>query len=295
MAVNQMFDAPVIRRLEGMFQSAPVVELAPSDRVLVLSDLHMGDGSPSDGFRRTSGLLSSVLERYYYDNGFDLILNGDVEDLLRAPYERIREAWKGIYSVFDLFTDGTSLKKIFGNHDIWHLWISVRDMLYDHYEALRLRTSEGTLFLYHGHQASRFVERMYPLQEFMLNRVANPVRIKNPSLKLDRDDVRTKERRIMAHSAMRGVLSLVAHTHRPSFGGLFGGMYNSGCSTGRKGITALEIEDGRLSLVHWWDRNILGRHVAPAMIDSMDLGGADCYRVVLDSAPLKDLFRVVRA
>ena len=290
-----MFDGPVIKRLDRMFDGAPIIDLSSSDRMLVLSDLHMGDGSSCDGFRRTSRLLSSVLERYYYENGFDLVLNGDVEDLLRAPYERIREAWKDIYSVFDLFMDGTSLKKIFGNHDIWHLWISVQDMLYDHYEALRLRMEEGVLFLYHGHQASRFVERMYPLQEFMFNRVANSVRIKNPSLKLFRDDVRTKERRIMEHCAKRGVLSLVAHTHRPSFGGLFDGMYNSGCSTGKRGITALEIEGGRLSLVHWWDRNILGRHIAHAMIDSMELGGADCYRVVLDSAPLKDLFRAVRA
>jgi len=289
-----MFDRTIFGRLDHLFDRSHIVDVSDSDRIVVLSDLHMADGSGYDGFTRTSRLFSNILERYYLENGFKLVLNGDVEDLLRTSYQRIMERWGSIYSIFDRFRDETSLFKLLGNHDIRHLWMAVRDLAYSHYEGLRLRFGNGELFVYHGHQASRFVDSMLSFQRIAFGRLINHLRIPNPSVQFGKEeDMRTKERRIMDFSMRKKVLSLVAHTHRPSFGGgePIPTMFNSGCSTGKRGITSLEIENGSLSLVHWWDRNILGRHVRSEIIDRADLGGADAYRVVMDSAPLRTLFR----
>ena len=37
-------------------------------------------------------------------------------------------------------------------------------------------------------------------------------------------------------------------------------LFNSGCAIGKRGITLIEIEDDRIALVHWFDRERGFRH-----------------------------------
>ena len=89
------------------------------------------------------------------------------------------------------------------------------------------------------------------------------------------------------------ILTFMGHTHRPLFGtdSRTPLLYNSGAAIGRKGITTLEIEHGRLNLVHWWDRKIVKRYLDPDRFEPERLGRKDIYRVVLNSRPLSQILR----
>ena len=49
-------------------------------KVLIISDFHMGAGR-GDDFQENSELIINILEKYYFKNGWYLILNGDIEEL----------------------------------------------------------------------------------------------------------------------------------------------------------------------------------------------------------------------
>ncbi|MEI6127950.1 MAG: metallophosphoesterase, partial [Pseudomonadota bacterium] len=51
--------------LDRLLKRAMPVTLDHSSKVLVLSDLHMGNGGRLDEFRQNSELVKTMLERYY--------------------------------------------------------------------------------------------------------------------------------------------------------------------------------------------------------------------------------------
>ena len=56
-----------------------------------MSDLHLGDGGPRDDFRPNAELVHDVLRDYYLEAGYSLVLNGDIEELQRFSYAKIRK------------------------------------------------------------------------------------------------------------------------------------------------------------------------------------------------------------
>jgi hypothetical protein len=71
------------KRLDSLYEKAPGIALGAKDKWVVFSDLHLGDGGAGDDFRINDDLFSHVLEKHYGPENFSLILNGDVEELLR--------------------------------------------------------------------------------------------------------------------------------------------------------------------------------------------------------------------
>lgn len=58
-------------------------------------------------------------------------------------------------------------------------------------------------------------------------------------------------------------------------------MFNSGCVLGKRGMTALEIEDGRMRLVHWFDRKRSEKYLSYEDYHTEKLPKSDFYRVVI--------------
>ena len=85
-------------------------------KVLIISDFHMGGGRRDD-FHPNGEMVISILEKYYYKNGWYLVLNGDIEELAKFSYADIRTEWAETYRVFDLFASAGRLYKTLGNHD----------------------------------------------------------------------------------------------------------------------------------------------------------------------------------
>jgi UDP-2,3-diacylglucosamine pyrophosphatase LpxH len=317
--------SPVIEgTLQRLFDSSPAHPLSPSDRLVILSDLHLGDGSARDDFLPNGELLGEILRSYYLPGGHALVLNGDIEELQRFPLQSIRARWEHLYALFRRFGDRSGVHRIVGNHDeaLWHSDPRLRDQPLQ--AGLRLSFGVDTLFVFHGHQATIFFERFNDLSGFFLRHFANLLHIRNVPAHYESTKRYRTEHRVYAFSNTRKIVSVIGHTHRPLFEslsrvdtlrfrieqlcrdypavsprarleieemvrtykkdlallserssreGLHSSLYdehlpvpclfNSGCTIGKRGLTAIEIEDGQIALVHWFDERRDGRPRGP--------------------------------
>jgi predicted phosphodiesterase len=329
--------------------AAPELAIGPGSRVVILSDLHMGDKSANDDLRHNGTLLSAFLERYYLARGSTLILNGDIEDLQKFPLKRIRAAWGPLFSTFDRFAREGRLHKIYGNHD--EALLESSRYPYPLSPGVRLAWGERTLYVFHGHQASGFFVKHNELSGAMIRYVVHTLGIRNRSPSKDSGRRYRIERRIYDFSRGSGIVSVIGHTHRPLFESLskydrlryeierlcaeYGGaddprkaaiaetvslykeefrrlgrkdrrnkrspglygrdlllpcLFNSGCAVGKKGVTAIEIEEERIALAYWFEegkeRRYLEREAGPAAA----MEGTPYRRVAIASEALGDVF-----
>jgi predicted phosphodiesterase len=346
---------PIEGTLQRLYDKAPRVALDPADRILILSDLHLGDGGPRDDFRQNAGLVRDVLRDYYLEAGYSLVLNGDIEELQRFSYARIRAHWEPLFSLFEEFRRRKTLYKILGNHDQGLRSVAEKsdsDRLLD---GVCFTFHGDTIFLFHGHQATIFFERFNDVSGFFLRHVANRLRIPNAPVRYESRKKYLTEHRVYAFSSSRKVVSIIGHTHRPLFeslskidtlrfrieqlcrdypsvspraraaietaiaayrgelsrlwekdreNGLRSSLYNeqisipclfnSGCGIGKRGVTALEIADGEIALVHWFDRARGERHMEENGRPAQRLGATDYYRSVLKQDKLQYVFTRIR-
>ena len=191
----------------------------PQDRPsVVFSDFHAGDGSSRDDFVHNADLAITVLEEYLR-RGYRLILNGDVEELQKFPLEAVRRQWKSLYRVFDRFERKGRLLRLVGNHDL--------DLMFDSqfntpiHEALRWEVGDeenpDTVFIFHGHQASRRYELYNDHVGWILRNIVSKLPVKNRSVSADNFKKKAIEERIYEFSRQKRIASIIGHTHRPLF------------------------------------------------------------------------------
>jgi predicted phosphodiesterase len=348
-------DLPALSSLHRLLAKAGTRQVRPGDRLLIASDLHLGDGGRRDDFRRNSGLMIGALRDYYLRHGYCLILNGDIEELQRFELAAVRRAWGQFYTLLEEFARGPGLHKIFGNHDFE---LSLRGDSYpasELLESLCLTSGENRLLVFHGHQASGFLSSFLALAGFVLRYVATPLGIRAHSTSQDSRKKYRVERRVYAFSAGERIVSLIGHTHRPLFESLskldalkyriealcrrysetppgeraalaeeihrsrtevdalyeegehlgctnalyntrllVPCLFNSGCAVGKRGFTALEIREGSIALVHWFDRQRSDRHLRSHEEPVERLGDSDYYRVILKEESLDYVFTRLR-
>jgi len=70
-------------------------------------------------------------------------------------------------------------------------------------------------------------------------------------------------------------------------------LFNSGCAVGKRGITALELDRGEISLVYWFDRNLSQKYFNFNGYNPEKVHG-DIFKVVLKKAPLDYIFSRIR-
>ncbi len=214
--------APLYRRyiegtLQQVFDSSPSVAIGTGDRILIMSDLHLGDGGQRDDFRHNAGLVETVLRDHYLASGWTLVLNGDIEELQRFSYSSIRAKWKPVIALFEEFARRTSLYKIVGNHDQTLRLHAPRAAAQSLLDGVRFAFKGNELFLFHGHQATIFFERFNSVSGFFLRYVANVLRIPNSPVLYESRKKYLTEHRVYTFSASRKIVSIIGHTHRPLF------------------------------------------------------------------------------
>jgi UDP-2,3-diacylglucosamine pyrophosphatase LpxH len=341
--------------LARLYAAAPVLPLADEARIVVVSDLHLGDGGRRDDFLANAGLLSAALARHYLPRGFDLVLNGDIEELQRFPLSAVLRRWGELEDLFAEFARRTALHRIVGNHDAPLVRAGAERVPGRPLAALRLRRGAEELFLYHGHQATLFFERFNGLSGFLLRTVANALRIPNFPVTPESRRRFLTESRAYRFASDRRLVSIIGHTHRPLFesaskidnlkfrieqlcrayprslpraraaietavlsyrrelghlwqkdraeglrGSLYGGepcapcLFNSGCAIGKRGLTAIEIAEGTISLVHWFDDRVSTRHLQRTGASPERLDDGPYWRTVLKSDRLDYVFGRIR-
>ena len=167
--------------LSRLYRESYRLPIDDTDRIVIMSDLHLGDGSRRDAFLLNSDLVERVLRDYYLEKKFTLVLNGDIEELHRFDLEPIITQWKHMYQLFNSFAECCGLYKLIGNHDYTLHYREMPELEGHLLHGLRLEYAGNTMFVYHGHQATGFTEKGNSAARFVLRYLANPLRIKASS------------------------------------------------------------------------------------------------------------------
>ncbi|HDP80030.1 MAG TPA: metallophosphoesterase [Spirochaetes bacterium] len=345
----------VYKNLGKLYHEAPAVPLRHNDKIVIFSDIHMGDGGSRDDFLHNSSIFLYVLRHYYLKQGFKLVLNGDIEELQRFPRDIIETRWAEFYRLLEAFRRKGPVYRIIGNHD-YSLFLGPEDSRQEPlYSALKFLYGDETIFVFHGHQASVFPECFYRWAGFFLKYVANPLGIKNYSVAYDNRKTYKVEKRVYEFSKSRRAVSVIGHTHRPLFESLskidtlkfkiermcreytgaekkkkydirraitrYRGeldklyrkknraeftssvyneqvvvplLFNSGCVIGKRGITALEVSDGQVRLVHWFDRTVSDKYLHYNGDRPRRLGKSPYFRKIFKGDAIDYIFARVK-
>lgn len=205
------------KALTQLIAAAPVVPINNDDRIVIFSDLHLGNGGSRDDFLPNAALFQTVLKNYYLKKHFKLVLNGDIEELQRFPFHQIMNRWQGVYRIFREFERAQAFYKIIGNHD-WELARYHHPFLSSPvYPALIFNRPEQQIIVFHGHQASLLMGKCHKLCKWILRYLANPIGIKNFAVSPENKYLFKTEKKVYRFAKERKVVTLIGHTHRPFF------------------------------------------------------------------------------
>lgn len=199
----------------SLMESAPKQVLTGGERMVFVSDMHLGDRSSRDDFVRNEELVMGALGSYYLNRGWRLVLNGDIEELHKFRLETIRSSYAHLFDLFRSFASGPGLAKIVGNHDLGLFLREEDEFPRDH--ALRLERPDGTLLAFRGHQAHKLFMKYNYLSDFIVRYIADPLHIHNLDIPMTSARRFKAERRIYRASKELGIVSIAGHTHRPLF------------------------------------------------------------------------------
>ena len=244
-------------------------------KLVVFSDLHRGTGDRADDFRRCHRAYRAALG-WYLEQGYELWLLGDVEELWENGIAEVMEAYEAVLEIERRFAApaGPGLRRFFGNHDLdWskpkhvrkHLrrWAGGAEVL----ESMRLQLREGganvgVLYFAHGHQgtpgsdefawiarfAVRFVWRAIQRSQGWL--ATTPAQSTDLRGKHDRAMFAWAKARAATEAAGERPVLIAGHTHHPVFPGEPPKRPTEQQLAELRAQFAAETDLGRLSLIH---------------------------------------------
>jgi UDP-2,3-diacylglucosamine pyrophosphatase LpxH len=257
-------------------------------KFIVFSDQHKGNTSWADDFNACETNYTAALD-HYNRNGFTFINLGDSEELWKFTAKDIVTCHPEAFKAEAAFQPDRYFKT-FGNHDIiWKNKLDVK-IFFKHlfrmplpvYEGIVLRSKEPQLdiFLTHGHQGDLMSDNnafstwivahiWMPMQRYL--------RI-NPNSPSNDYRLRNEHNQFMYQwsSEQNRLILVTGHTHQPVFASgkyfnhpsnkidtgksresLKPSYFNSGCCCYNDGdITGIEISEGKIRLVKWFDEEI---------------------------------------
>jgi len=140
------------------FERIKRITFTPGLKLIVMSDMHRGDGSGADDFAQNSLIYRCALE-YYLENGFAYIELGDAEELWENDnFDQIYITHTPVYDLLAKFHDPDPEKsryiKVWGNHDLY--WKDHQDIYQSLFPGVQIHEAvllNGTILMIHGHQA----------------------------------------------------------------------------------------------------------------------------------------------
>lgn len=198
------------------------------DRYVILSDVHKGDGKPiSDDFLQNSEIYINTL-RYYLDNGYRLILNGDIEECWKSKYSAIIEAHES--TAFAMEREYAALgeshyMRIYGNHDDdWADPQKVKRHLQPVLGDIRVHSGillGDRIFITHGHQGDPNADRRaWFSRQIVRHGWRHVQRTTKWKLSFAADNnliLCNRARQLQDWAKHNRMLMIAGHTHRPVF------------------------------------------------------------------------------
>lgn len=208
-------------------------------RLILFSDLHKGQRDTADDFQQCEKAYLAALE-HYWQQGFELMLLGDVEELWECWPEQVIEAYRPVLESEQRFADAPApsrYTRFVGNHDDqWYDTGQVEKHLgpylggHQVIEGLRLLVHEqgqllGELFLVHGHQGTPDSDRFGRFSKRIVRYVWRPIqRALNIKSSTPSNDFELRQKHELAMygyaSSQEGMVLVAGHTHHPVWEGL---------------------------------------------------------------------------
>ena len=220
------------------------IDLVSNTKYVVLSDLHLGAGGNNDNSLKNNLFLFTAL-KYYYENRFTVILNGDTFDLAESSLNKIEKAHEDIMWILQELYERDQLVILKGNHDasLKEKNLKIRPFSYSKKTIPFL--SNITIYDYanlddyiimHGHQNSFFYTFLNPAVTLLIRYLWAPLErflLKDPTS----EEFNSNER-MEKDFEIEGKIVIVGHSHsltiHPNF-------INEGCGIFPRCITALEL------------------------------------------------------
>lgn len=208
--------------LERLLHISETVDINRDSRIVIFSDLHLGDGGRNDEFPHNALLFETLLRKRHLSSGFSLVLNwGDIEELFKFDLDRIETAWGELWELFLLFRQNGFVRKLYGNHDralLNHDDYRLANVLA---ELLCLRYAGQRFLLFYGHQASPYLNEPNSFFSrslfYFLRCFARPFGFRNYTVSYSNRKRFAIERSVYEFSNRSKVISIIGHTHRPLF------------------------------------------------------------------------------
>ena len=264
------------KRLMEAYKNAKVEYFDDNSRYIFFSDSHRGDDSVSDEFSRNQNILLHALD-YYFNNDYVYVEAGDGDELWEyREFKHIRLAHSDIFLILKKFFDDKRLIMLYGNHNIYlknkdyvtknyyNFYDEYNQDIHDlfkgiiPYEALVLKhkSTGQEILTVHGHQGDFINDQFWIVSMFLLRyfwRYLHVVGFHNPSSPAKNLYKRHKiEKNFRKWIQKHKMMLICGHTHRPRFAKSEELPYfNTGCCIHTKGITGIEILEGKILMVEW--------------------------------------------
>lgn len=263
-------------RLSKLYREAERIEIHNHSKIVLMSDCHRGTGTNSDNFLKNSPLVFAALT-FYHQRQFSYIELGDGDELWenRKP-ENIIQTHSNVFWLLSEFYCQGRYKMLYGNHDKKK---QNRFFLKRHYEeyycdsedcsfklfpdiqvaeALVLKDcgSNREIMLAHGHQGDLVNDVFWRFSRFLVRflwKRLELIGVLDPTSTAKNYKKKKKtERKLETWANKHGVMLIAGHTHRPVLPKPGKSLYlNDGSCVHPRCITALEIENGMITLVKW--------------------------------------------
>ncbi len=237
------------KRVQRALEGAVRLPLCANSRYVLFSDCHRGEGTHNDNFLKNQHLYLAAAE-YYLRKGFFYIELGDGEELWENRcIRRIMSYHERTYRILDCYRCRNRFLKIYGNHDM-----ELKDELPP---AVILQNEEGgrDICMIHGHQADFFNSVFWRLSRFMVRYLWKPLEhtgINDPTSAARNYHKTEHYEKCLKNWTIENNAYLVAgHSHRPRLPEEGEGYMNTGSCVHPSGVTCIEIEHMRATLVRW--------------------------------------------
>ena len=346
-----MINNPYFVKLEKLYSKVPTINITNDDKIVIFSDLHLGNATRKDDFYGNSEDFLNILENYYLKKDYKLILNGDIEDLYKFSLNRIIKSWGRVYDILDKFAEKDNLFKIVGNHDNDLYLFKKPEINKNLLHGLKLSYNDNTIFIYHGHQCSNYLEGYNRISFYFIRCIASPIGYNNATLSIDNKKKLKTEERAYEYSAQKKIISIIGHTHRALFESLskidtlnmkierliqkyakvkpekqekivlyinrykeelqhwhskhndfnlrnsiynerilVPCLFNSGSTTGKRGMNCIEIKNGKISLIYWFDKKKSQRYLDYKGVRVKQFGETDIMKAIIKQQTLDYVF-----
>jgi len=266
--------------IERILKTGKLIEFNEASKIVLISDVHRGDGGYADSLRQNRNIYKAALG-FYYENGYNLIELGDGDELWKnINCLDIAYNYKDIFTILNEFHEDDRLSLVFGNHDIvksnpgfikrqekifeatsrgfGHEMINLyKNIKFHEGVILRYTPLNKDIIAFHGHQVDWINCDMWKSSRFLVRYVwtflEGVAGFKSPISPANNYDKGSKIDNILKKLARKERKMIICgHTHNDIFPKPGKGLYfNDGCCVFPSAVTCIELTNGEISLVKW--------------------------------------------